>query len=325
MMRPLPLILAGLMLGSISAAEDAVQKTTAVFKQIGDLQIKADVYRADNSNVLPIVVWIHGGALINGHRESVSGPIKNWALANGCALVSIDYRLAPETKLPLIIEDVEDALKWIRGAGAEKFKLDKNRIVVTGGSAGGYLTLAVGYRVKPRVQGLVAFWGYGDLVGDWYSQPSPHARHQQPRLSKEDAWKQVSGPAVSDSRDRKGDGGAFYQYCRQQGSWPTAVSDSWDPINEPSKFDPFMPVKNVSQDYPPTLMIHGTDDTDVPHEQSVMMARELKSHDVEHRLISIEGGEHGLGGGDPKKIEAAYESALEFIAKHIAMPDPIKK
>jgi acetyl esterase/lipase len=305
-----------LMLSALANADDEVKKTTAVYKQVGDLEIKADVYRADNSKVMPVVVWIHGGALINGHREGVSGNIKRWAAENDCALISIDYRLAPETKLPAIIEDVEDAFKWIRGDGAKRFKLDTSRIVVSGGSAGGYLTLTVGFRVKPRVQGLVAFWGYGGLVGDWYSKPSPHARHKGVE-TKEQAWKNVSGPAISDSRDRKGNGGTFYRYCRRLGSWPTAVSDGWDPLKNPEKFYPYMPVKNVTQDYPETLMIHGTKDTDVPHDESVMMARELKSHGVKHKLISIEGGEHGLGGGERKKINAAHAASLEFIARHL--------
>ena len=75
------------------------------------------------------------------------------------------------------------------------------------------------------------------------------------------------GPAVADARERKGDGGIFYNYCRQSGLWPKAVS-GWDPRKESEKFFPFMPVKNVTREYPPTVLIHGTADTDVPLEQS---------------------------------------------------------
>ncbi|MCZ6671487.1 MAG: prolyl oligopeptidase family serine peptidase [Verrucomicrobia bacterium] len=46
-----------------------------------------------------------------------------------------------------------------------------------------------------------------------------------------------------------------------------------------------------SKGYPPTLMIHGTNDTDVPDEQSVMMAEQFEQHGVPHKLISIENGE----------------------------------
>jgi acetyl esterase/lipase len=170
--------------------------------------------------------------------------------------------------------------------------------------------------VKPRPRALVSLYGYGDIVGPWYSEPSPHPRHQVSKLSREEAFKQVSGKPISDSRERKGDGGAFYQFCRQQGLWPQAVS-GWDPRKEPEKFYPYMAVKNVTADYPPTLLIHGDKDTDVPYEQSEMMAGEFRKHQVEHRLIRLEGGEHGLAGADPKLINRAYADAATFLERHL--------
>ena len=134
----------------------------------------------------------------------------------------------PETQLPEIIADLEDAFRWVREKGPELFHADPDRVAAIGGSAGGYLTLTAGFRAKPRPVALVSLWGYGDLVGPWYSEPSPHPRHHTTKLSREEAYKQVSGPPISDSRNRKGDGGAFYQFCRQQGLWPKAVS-GWDP------------------------------------------------------------------------------------------------
>lgn len=299
-----------------SPAQDDFRKTTAVYKQVGDLRIHADVYRPASDEVLPVVVWIHGGALIMGHREGISGRVRNWAKDNGCALVSIDYRLAPETKLPAIIEDLEDAFKWIRGEGAKQFHLDPKRVAVTGGSAGGYMTMTAGYRIKPRVQVLLALWGYGDLIGEWYSQPSPHPRHNRRKVSKQEAWKQIDGTPIADSRDRKGNGGVFYQHTRQTGTFPNAIS-GWDPHKEPEKFYPYMPVRNVTSDYPPTAMIHGTEDTDVPYVLSTMMADEFKKHSVPHVMLTVPNGEHGLGGGDPKVIEDVSQRGFEFLGKHL--------
>jgi len=297
-----------------SAAE--VVKRTYTYKTVQDLDIKADVYREDDDARRAVVVWIHGGALINGHREGVSGRLKKAFLDAGYIVVSIDYRLAPETKLPDIIEDVEDAFRWIREKGPELFQADPDRLAVTGGSAGGYLTLTAGYRVKPRPNALVALWGYGDLVGPWYSSPSPHPCHHRVKLSRDGAFQQVDGPPISDARDREGNGGAFYQFCRQQGLWPKAVS-GWDPHTEQEKFYPYMPVKNVTANYPPTLMIHGQRDTDVPHEQSVMMAAELRRNDVERKLISIPNGEHGLAGADGRAVDDAFKTAIKFVCKHL--------
>jgi acetyl esterase/lipase len=185
-----------------------------------------------------------------------------------------------------------------------------------GASAGGYLALVTGYRVKPRPAVLVSFWGYGDLVGAWYSSPSPHPRHHQIVMTEEEAWKQVDGAPVSDARQRPGNAGAFYQHCRRRGSWPKAVS-GWDPVKDSSLFHPYMPLRNVTRDYPPTLLIHGTADTDVPFEQSAMMAQELARNEVPHRLVRIAGGEHGLAGGDPAEIDAAYQTALSFVGHHM--------
>jgi acetyl esterase/lipase len=265
------------------------------------------------------VVWLHGGALINCHRASVSGPVRNFALTNGCVLVSFDYRLAPETKLPAIIEDIEDAFHWLRSEGPRRFHLDPNRIAVTGGSAGGYLTLVTGHRVRPRPRVLLAFWGYGGLVGDWYATPSPHPCHNRKKCTAEEAWRQVSGPAVADARERKGDGGVFYQFCRQTGLWPRAIS-GWDPHREAEKFSPYMPVKNVTADYPPTVLIHGTADTDVPFEESKTMAREFEKHGVQFELHTIAGAEHGLAGGKPDEIADAYRKAFEFVKRELLKP-----
>ena len=298
-----------------------IGKQTHVYKTAGTLSIKADVYRADDRATRPVVVWIHGGALINGHRESIPPRLKDPLLAAGCILVSIDYRLAPETKLPGIIEDIEDAFRWIRHQGPRLFRADASRIAVVGGSAGGYLTLTSGFRVTPRPAALVALWGYGDLVGSWYSAPSPHPRHHTAKLTREEAFRQVAGPPIADARERKGDGGAFYQFCRQQGLWPKAVS-GWDPHTEAEKFVPYMPVRNVTPEYPPTLLLHGEADTDVPCTLSVTMAAELRRNKVEHRLITYPKAEHGLAGADAAKVEEAYRLAVEFVRKHLDRRPP---
>ena len=104
--------------------------------------------------------------------------------------------------------------------------------------------------------------------------------------------------------------------AEQTGTWPQAVT-GWDPQREPEKFAPYMAVKNVTKDYPPTFLIHGETDTDVPHEQSVMLAAEFKRHGVHHRLVSLPNAEHGLDGGDKTQIDAAYRDAFVFLRTHL--------
>ncbi len=311
------ILIALLFNSSLWASSPKIIKRTYTYKKVGNLEIKADVYRLNDQIMRPVVVWIHGGALMIGHREWIDRRVKKNMLDAGYVFVSIDYRLAPETKLPEIIKDLEDAFQWIHKKGSTLYQADVSRLSVMGSSAGGYMTLTAGFRVKPRPKIIVSFYGYGDLVGDWYSTPSPHQRHQQLFMTREKVYNQVSGPPISDSRNRKGDGAAFYCYCRRQGIWPSEVS-GWNLEKEIEKFYPYMAEKNVTPEYPPTVFIHGTKDTDVPYHLSVDMANLLKKEGVEHQLLTIQGAEHGLSGGNSKEIDQAYKTMFETVHRHLS-------
>jgi acetyl esterase/lipase len=309
----------------LAAAADGpdLPKKTYAYKTAGETRIEADVYRPDDTRVRPVVVWLHGGALIVGSRADVPRRLLDLCRAEGFALVSFDYRLAPEVKLPAILEDVEDAFRWLRGQGPALLHIDPDRLVVTGGSAGGYLTLTTGFRVKPRPRALVAYWGYGDVDGDWYTRPSEHYRKVVPPIGKDEAYRAVGGKALTGtpggSEEQKARG-RFYLYLRQNGLWTREVTGV-DPAADRARLDPYCPVRNVSADYPPTLLVHGTEDTDVPYEQSAAMARELARLGVAHELVTVKGAGHGLGGGDKKLVDEAHDRALAFIRRHLK-PEP---
>jgi acetyl esterase/lipase len=294
------------------AAEAGVRAKTYTYKTVDHLEIKADVLRPDDEKIRPVVVWIHGGALIMGSRGQVHEAAKQM-LAAGYVVVSIDYRLAPETKLPLILADVQDAFAWLRRRGPELFHADTGKIAVMGESAGGYLTLSTGLLVRPRPTVLVAFYGYGDIAGRWYSRP---AYLDKETVSKDDAYAVVSKTPLADARQGKPGRWKFYMYCRQKGLWPIMVSGH-DPDLEPKAFDRFCPVRHVTPEYPPTILIHGDKDRDVPYEQSVMMDNELAQYGVERKLITIPGGGHGFGGSDPNIIADAYQQAVAFVRKYM--------
>ena len=88
------------------------------------------------------------------------------------------------------------------------------------------------------------------------------------------------------------------------------------PTPSPKAFDPYCPVRNVSAKYPPTLLIHGTKDTDVPHEQSVVMDRELARHGVPHEFISVPGAGHGLGGVGKAIRSEIYGRVVGFLRRY---------
>jgi acetyl esterase/lipase len=305
---------------NLFADQPAPVRRTYTYKKVGDLEIKADVSLPAGeapgpAHKWPVLFWIHGGALIMGDRGGIDRRLKPLLLKSGYAIVSIDYRLAPETKLPAIIDDLRDAWTWLHATGPDLFNVDTRRVAVAGGSAGGYLTLMSGFCVKPRPAALVSFWGYGDISGDWYIKPSKFYR-QQTLVSKGDAWKGISGPPVTDRKRGDRGPGRFYLYCRQQGLWTTNVAGI-DPQTQDHMLTPYCPVRNVTKDYPPTLLIHGMHDTDVPFEQSVQMDKELMRIGVEHQLILVPNAGHGLPDGKPEQVAAAYQTALDFVNRHV--------
>jgi acetyl esterase/lipase len=254
-----------------------------------------------------------------GNRHGVPRRLVEVCRDEGFVLVSLDYRLAPEVKLPAIIEDVKDAFRWIRRDGPRLFHIDPDKIVVSGGSAGGYLTMMTGICVEPRPTALVAYWGYGDVDGTWYTKPSPFYRRQMDLIAEDEARgavgrEVISGTdrAVPEHKNR----GRYYLWLRQNGLWTKEVT-GFDPETQRDQITPYCPVRNITPDYPPLMMVHGTQDNDVPHQLSADMAKELARHQVPHELISVPDAGHGLSEGDGQLVNDAHDRALKFILEHL--------
>ena len=293
-----------------------VSPKTYTFKAVGDCHIEADVCRhSDSSTSTAAIVYIHGGCLIYGSRKGINSEQLELYLNAGYTVISIDYRLAPETKLPGIITDLQDAFRWISASGPDLFSVDPKRIAVVGHSAGGYLALMSGCCAAPRPKAIVSFYGYGDIVGDWYSKPDPFYS-RQPTVSEEASGRHVKGPIIFEPYEGRGKD-KFYLYCLQNGLWPLEIGGH-DPEEEPSFFVPYCPVQNITTDYPPTLLLHGDRDTDVPYQQSVLMDEELSRQQVIHGLIAMPGRGHGFDGEmDDILVKYAFSRVLVFLDQHI--------
>lgn len=283
---------------------------TYVYKKTNDCEIKGDLYSVENDNA-PLIIYIHGGGLVWGTKEDILK--EQVALYNnaGYHVFSIDYRLAPEAKLPEIVADIEDALHWVKNQ--ELFSFDRNRIGVIGGSAGAYLALTSGtLKVKPNA--IVSFYGYGNILNDWYLEPSPH--YSKTTMVPEMLAKQLIQPKqISSAPIEKRY--AIYIFCRQQGKWLDYVTDTASGLNK-DQLKEFCPIEKVDETYPPTLLLHGDSDEDVPYEESVQFAKVLQENHVPHQLITIKNGKHVFDNNmSHPQVKEAFENVLSFIKKYI--------
>ncbi|HEY2023456.1 alpha/beta hydrolase, partial [Paraburkholderia sp.] len=100
---------------------------------------------------MPAFVYYHGGGFTVGSVDTHDALCRMFARDGQCAVLSVDYRLAPEHKFPTAVEDAFDALTWLHGHAAE-FGIDAERLAVGGDSAG--VTLATVCAVLARDAGI---------------------------------------------------------------------------------------------------------------------------------------------------------------------------
>jgi acetyl esterase len=119
-------------------------------------EIALRIYRPEGSSgaALPVVLFFHGGGWVVCDLESHDHLCRHIAAGAKCAVVAVDYRLAPENRFPAAIEDAESAARWLL-SNAERLELDISRVAVCGDSAGGNLSavlaLQSGKNGLPRI------------------------------------------------------------------------------------------------------------------------------------------------------------------------------
>jgi len=112
--------------------------------------IQLYVYKPTLATVpLPVLYWTHGGGLVVGTAQLDEVMTKTFAKNFNCAIVSVEYRLAPDFPFPTPLEDVYLGLKWIAQNGKD-LGIDIEKIAIGGASAGGGLTAALAQLARDR-------------------------------------------------------------------------------------------------------------------------------------------------------------------------------
>jgi len=243
-------------------------------------EAKLDLYLPRNlTEPSPTLVYIHGGGWVQGSKEVSTLRLLPY-LEMGWSVVNVEYRLAHTSLAPAAVEDCLCALRWII-RNAEEYNLDPNRIVVSGNSAGGHLSLTTGMlpasagldRQCPgdeelKVAAIVNWYGITD-VGDL-----------------------LEGPNIR--------------------RWAVAWMGSMDDRQEIARR--VSPLNYVRPGLPPILSIHGDADPLVPYSHAVQLHKALTEAGVPNQLLTIPGGKHG--GFTRTEILKAYTTILEFLKKY---------
>lgn len=200
------------------------------------------------------LLYFHGGGLLCGNRHDLPDYHIDTLCLAGYSIFAFDYRLAPATKIPEILDDVTAAVRWyLKKRGDSRLPY-----FLWGRSAGAYLALLAGrqtYEESPR--GILSYYGYAFLENYWYNTPSDYYQ----KLPKVDLSSlaplrdEVCADAPLEERF------ALYIRARQQGNWIQEIYDN----REKYFYAPYsFRLVDSFQNYPPVFMTHATGDPDVP-------------------------------------------------------------
>ncbi|MDB5986885.1 MAG: alpha/beta hydrolase fold-containing protein [Nevskia sp.] len=157
---------------TMQAAKPAVAEVRDLAAEGTQGSIPLRLYRPAGSQaaaMLPGIVFFHGGGWVIGDLETYDNICRLLCNAAGCAVVSVDYRLAPEHKFPAAAVDAFDALRWV-AAHAAGLGIDAARLAVAGDSAGGNLAAVVSLMARdaggPALKHQLLFYPVTDLSGE---------------------------------------------------------------------------------------------------------------------------------------------------------------
>jgi acetyl esterase/lipase len=291
-------------------SQQAYDEHTFVYKVVQGHEIKANIFLPKTNHLHPVVVYFHGGGFIFGNRDGgLEEVLRDQLIAHDYAVVSADYRLAPETKLDEIVNDVRDVVIWIKENGNKQYQIDKNKIAVAGGSAGGYLAISAGFNVKLPLNAVIeisaptGFSGVNVQEGDRtiLQQPGPYDIVKDSAVSYGDYTTRVD----------------LWRFLSKNGLALFEIF-GFDVSKDTARLRNFTLTENIKKDYPPTLIVHAKNDNLVNYSEAQKFYDFLKEKNVESELFTVENGHSSdLINNYPD----AVEKIIQFLDMHLKRGD----
>jgi acetyl esterase/lipase len=233
------------------------------------------------------IIWVVSGGWLSAHElispEFPFAPLKELA-GRGYTVFAVVHGSQPKFTIPEILEDMHRAVRYIRTHAADH-QIDPERIGITGGSAGGHLSLMQGTagiagdpsaadplaRASSRIQAVACFFPPTDFLN--YGKPGENALGRG-------VLKDFKAPFD------------FHELVATEGRFGTLV-----PVTDESKIEAIgreiSPINHVTDDDPPTLIIHGDEDFLVPIQQAESIVARLTEAGVTAELVVKPGAGHG--------------------------------
>lgn len=213
----------------------------------------------------PTLIYIHGGGWVGGSKEGSVLRLLPY-LKLGMAVINVEYRLARHSLAPAAVADCRCALRWVI-ANAGRYGFDIEKIVVTGQSAGGHLSLMTG--ILTQAAGLDYECETGSLSGPVKINLKVAAV--------------VNWFGITDVGD-------LLEGENQQGY---AVRWLGSSVNRLGIARRTSPLTYIHKGSPPIFTIHGTSDRIVPYQHAVQLHKALSRVGVSNLLHTVESGKHG--------------------------------
>jgi acetyl esterase len=253
-------------------------------RDLADGPVPCRLYRPSPSPDLPLLVYLHGGGWVVGNLDTHDEPCRSLANASGCAVLSVQYRLAPEHKFPVPLHDCTAALHWALGRAAS-LGLDPTRVAIGGDSAGGNLAISSAMTSGVPLRFLLLVYPCTDL------------RMVAPSVSENS-----SGPFLTEAIMRW-----FVGHYVRDGS------DVHDPLASP-----LLAPDDALRTLPPALVV--TAGHDVLRDEGEDFGRRLASLGVPAAVVRFPGQYHGFFGA-PSLLDdaaAAHGLAAAMLRSHLA-------